>query len=193
MNGGVKMDGMVTVALAGNPNSGKTTIFNALTGARQHVGNYPGVTVDKVEGRSNVNGRRLAIVDLPGIYSLTAHSEEELVARNYLLDSAPQVVVDILDASNLERNLYLAVQLLELGIRPVLVLNMHDVAQRSGMRNIRLLFARFTADVNRCLAVGRGARGNCRMPRTGCIRPTWASDSPALPGVGILVSADAAG
>lgn len=133
MNGGVKMDGTVTVALAGNPNSGKTTIFNALTGARQHVGNYPGVTVDKVEGWSNVNGRRLAIVDLPGIYSLTAHSEEELVARNYLLDSAPQVVVDILDASNLERNLYLAVQLLELGIRPVLVLNMHDVAQRSGM------------------------------------------------------------
>jgi ferrous iron transport protein B len=122
-----------TIALAGNPNSGKTTMFNALTGARQHVGNYPGVTVEKKEGSYNHNGNRLHIVDLPGTYSLTAYSIEELVARNYLTEQKPEAVIDIVDASNLERNLYLAVQFLEMGTPLVLSLNMIDVAKSRGI------------------------------------------------------------
>lgn len=121
------------VALAGNPNSGKTTIFNALTGARQHVGNYPGVTVEKKEGRARLDGVELNVVDLPGTYSLTAYSIEEIVARNFMIDEKPDAVVDILDASNLERNLYLAVQLMELGVPLVLALNMSDVVRDKGL------------------------------------------------------------
>ena len=119
----------IVVALAGNPNSGKTTIFNGLTGARQHVGNYPGVTVERKEGFRRYNDMELQIVDLPGTYSLTAYSAEELVARNFIIDEKPDVVVDILDASNLERNLYLAVQLMELGVPLVLAFNMSDMAK----------------------------------------------------------------
>ncbi len=122
-----------TVALAGNPNSGKTTLFNALTGARQHVGNYPGVTVEKKEGLYTHNGNQLHIVDLPGTYSLTAYSIEEVVARDFLAIKKPQVVIDIVDASNLERNLYLAVQFLEMGIPLVICLNMMDVAKNRGI------------------------------------------------------------
>ena len=103
------------IALAGNPNSGKTTLFNALTGARQHVGNYPGVTVEKKEGAYMDNGKRLNIVDLPGTYSLTAYSLEEVVARDYLVNEKPAMVVNIVDASSLERNLYLTVQFMEMG------------------------------------------------------------------------------
>lgn len=124
----------VTVALAGNPNAGKTSLFNALTGARQHVGNYPGVTVDKKEGKARLDGQAVKVVDLPGTYSLTAYSLEELVARNYLIGDRPDVVVDVLDASNLERNLYLAVQLMELGVPLVIGLNMVDVAKQRGMK-----------------------------------------------------------
>jgi len=127
------MEQSIKVALAGNPNSGKSTIFNALTGAHQHVGNYPGVTVEKKEGYAHVNGRRLDIVDLPGTYALTALSEEEIVARNFILDHPDQIVVDIIDASNLERNLYLAVQLMELNAKVVLALNMHDIARQKGI------------------------------------------------------------
>lgn len=123
-----------TIALAGNPNSGKSTFFNALTGARQHVANYPGVTVEKKEGFLEFNGRSLHIVDLPGTYSLTAYSQEELVARNYLVDERPQVVVDVLNAGALERNLYLAVQFMELGIPLVLALNMMDEVRKQGRR-----------------------------------------------------------
>lgn len=123
----------IRVALAGNPNSGKTTVFNLLTGARHHVGNYPGVTVEKVEGRRLYNGYTLNIVDLPGTYSLTAYSTEELVARNFILDDRPDVVVDVLDASNLERHLYLATQLMEMRVPLVLAFNMSDVAQRQGL------------------------------------------------------------
>ena len=123
----------ITVALAGNPNSGKTTIFNNLTGARQHVGNYPGVTVEKKEGRCTYDGVRMNIVDLPGTYSLTAYSIEEIVARDFVISQKPDVVVDILDASNLERNLYLATQLIELGAPLVLALNMSDVAADRGV------------------------------------------------------------
>ena len=123
----------ITVALAGNPNSGKTTIFNAMTGARQHVGNYPGVTVEKKEGSCRLGQTHIKVVDLPGTYSLTASSAEELVARNYIVHDQPDVVIDILDASNIERNLYLAVQIMELQGPLVLALNMSDVATQRGL------------------------------------------------------------
>jgi small GTP-binding protein len=119
----------ITVALAGNPNSGKTTLFNKLTGARQHVGNWPGVTVEKKEGSCSFKGYDIRVVDLPGVYSLTAYSLDEVIARNFVVDKSPDVVVDIVDASNLERNLYLAVQFLEMGVRLVVALNMMDVAR----------------------------------------------------------------
>lgn len=130
----------LTLALAGNPNCGKTTIFNNITGARQHVGNYPGVTVERREGSRLFDGRNLLIVDLPGTYSLTAYALDELVARNFIINERPDVIVDILDASNLERNLYLAVQILELERPVVLALNMADVAQKQGLQlNDKLL------------------------------------------------------
>ena len=122
-----------TIAMAGNPNSGKTTLFNAITGARQHVGNYPGVTVEKKQGRRTHRETVLTVVDLPGTYSLTPHSTDELVARSFILDERPDLVINVLDASNLERNLYLAMQLLELGVPMVLALNMSDVAQDLGI------------------------------------------------------------
>lgn len=127
------MDKSFTVALAGNPNSGKTTIFNNLTGARQKVGNYPGVTVEKKEGICKFRGHALQVVDLPGTYSLTAHSLEEVIARNFVVDERPDVVVDIVDASSLERNLYLALQFMELGAPLVIALNMCDVAKSRGL------------------------------------------------------------
>lgn len=119
----------ITVALAGNPNSGKTTLFNNLTGAKQHVGNWPGVTVEKKEGSCSFKGYDIKVVDLPGVYSLTAYSLDEVIARNFVVDENPDVVVDIVDASNLERNLYLTVQFLEMGVKLVVALNMMDVAQ----------------------------------------------------------------
>jgi ferrous iron transport protein B len=122
----------ITAALAGNPNSGKTTVFNALTGARQHVGNYPGVTVEKKEGTRDYKDHEIKFVDLPGTYSLSAHSVEEIVSRDFIINERPDVVVDVIDASNLERNLYLATQLLELNVPLILVLNMADVAQKQG-------------------------------------------------------------
>ncbi len=122
------------VALAGNPNAGKTTLFNRLTGARQHVGNYPGVTVEKKEGtHSTSQGLEANIIDLPGTYSLTAYSVEEVVARDYLVQERPEVVINIVDASNLERNLYLTTQILELGVPTVVALNMIDVAKDRGI------------------------------------------------------------
>jgi ferrous iron transport protein B len=123
----------LTIALAGNPNSGKSTLFNALTGAHQHVGNYPGITVDKKEGFLDAQGTQLRIVDLPGTYSLTAYSQEELVARNFLVNDRPRVVVDVADAGVLERNLYLTVQFMELGIPVVLALNMMDEVRKRGI------------------------------------------------------------
>ena len=122
----------ITVALAGNPNSGKTTVFNVLTGARQHTGNWPGVTVEKKEGYCSREGCRITVVDLPGVYSLTAYSLDEVVARDYIVDEQPDVVVDVVDASNLERNLYLTVQLLEMQVKLVIALNMMDVARTKG-------------------------------------------------------------
>jgi ferrous iron transport protein B len=123
----------INVALAGNPNSGKTTVFNMLTGARQHVGNYPGVTVEKKEGLFRYKDYEIAVVDLPGTYSLTAYSTEELVARNFIIDEQPDVVVDIIDASSIERNLYLATQLIEMNAPLVLAFNMSDIAEQRGL------------------------------------------------------------
>ncbi|MFW5971706.1 MAG: ferrous iron transport protein B [Desulfovermiculus sp.] len=122
-----------TLALAGNPNSGKTTLFNTLTGSRQQVGNYPGITVEKREGVIQHHDNSLHIVDLPGTYSLTTYSQEELVARNFLVQDKPQAVIDVLDASNLERNLYLTVQFMELGIPVLVVLNMMDEVAKRGI------------------------------------------------------------
>jgi ferrous iron transport protein B len=122
----------ITIALAGNPNSGKTTIFNNLTGAHQKVGNWPGVTVEKKEGTATYNDYTIRVVDLPGTYSLTAYSQEEIIARNYIIEEKPDLVVDVIDASNLERNLYLASQLIDLGVKLVFALNMVDLAQSRG-------------------------------------------------------------
>ncbi|MEE9441738.1 MAG: ferrous iron transport protein B [candidate division Zixibacteria bacterium] len=123
-----------TIALSGNPNSGKTTIFNNLTGANQHVGNYPGVTVEKKEGYSNFDGHRYKLVDLPGTYSLSAYSIEEIIARNYIIKEKPDVVVDVVDATNIERNLYLTTQIIELGIPVVIALNMSDMTHSRGIQ-----------------------------------------------------------
>lgn len=123
----------MTIALAGNPNSGKTTIFNVLTGARQHVGNYPGVTVERKEGRLKTNGYDIKVVDLPGTYSLTAYSPDELVARNVIIEERPDLVVNVVDASNLERNLYLTMQLKELEVPVILAVNMADYAESIGI------------------------------------------------------------
>jgi len=123
----------ITMALAGNPNAGKTTLFNAITGSRQHVGNYPGVTVEKKEGYYERHGHRLKIVDLPGTYSLTAYSVEEVVARDYLITEKPRVVINIVDAANLERNLYLTAQFFEMDLPMVIALNMVDVAKDRGI------------------------------------------------------------
>jgi len=121
------------VALAGNPNAGKTSLFNALTGQAQHVGNYPGVTVDKISGFATIQGHRLEIVDLPGTYSLTAYSLEEIVTRDFVLKEKPDVIIDVVDSTNLERNLYLLLQFQELGVPVVGALNMADEAERKGI------------------------------------------------------------
>ena len=120
-----------TIALAGNPNSGKTTLFNALTGSNQFVGNWPGVTVEKKEGRLKKHPD-VTVTDLPGIYSLSPYTLEEVVARNYLIEQRPDVILNILDGTNLERNLYLTTQLTELGIPVVVAVNMMDLVRRSG-------------------------------------------------------------
>ena len=122
-----------TVALIGNPNGGKSTLFNALTGSRQHVGNYPGITVEKHEGLLNTHKHEITLVDLPGTYSLTAFSEDELVARNFLIESKPDAVVTVLDATNLERSTYLVLQIQELGVPVIVVLNMMDEVRRKGI------------------------------------------------------------
>ncbi len=123
----------IKIALAGNPNSGKTTLFNALTGANQFVGNWPGVTVEKKEGRLKKHGD-VTVVDLPGIYSLSPYTLEEVVARNYLIQERPDAILNIVDGTNLERNLYLTTQLVELGIPVVVAVNMMDVVEKNGDR-----------------------------------------------------------
>ena len=122
-----------TIALAGNPNVGKSTLFNALTGSHQHVGNWPGKTVEKKEGRLQIGDQEILVVDLPGTYSLTAYSIEEIIARDYIVNDKPDAVVAVVNASNLDRNLYLVTQLIELGIPVIVALNMTDVARRRGI------------------------------------------------------------
>ena len=119
------------IALAGNPNSGKTTLFNALTGSNQFVGNWPGVTVEKKEGKLKKHAD-VTITDLPGIYSLSPYTLEEVVSRNYLIEERPDAILNIIDGTNLERNLYLTTQLTELGIPVVVAINMMDVVRRNG-------------------------------------------------------------
>lgn len=121
----------IRIALAGNPNCGKTTMFNDLTGASQYVGNWPGVTVEKKEGKYT-RDKDVIITDLPGVYSLSPYSPEEIVTRDYLLDGGPDVVVNLVDATNLERNLYLTTQILDLGVPVVVALNMMDLVKKSG-------------------------------------------------------------
>ena len=123
---------MIRFALAGNPNSGKTTLFNCLTGSTAHVGNWPGVTVDKREGTYKKCAEPISIVDLPGIYSLSPYSPEEVISRNYVLDEKPDCVINIVDATNLERNLYLTTQILEIDVPVVIALNMIDVVNKQG-------------------------------------------------------------
>ena len=124
---------MIRVALIGNPNVGKTELFNRLTGLRQHVGNWPGVTVEKKVGKCMYKGVELEIVDLPGTYSLTVHSIDELIARDYIVEEKPDVVIDIVDGTNLERNLYLTLLLLELEANVVLALNQWDMVNERGI------------------------------------------------------------
>ena len=121
----------IRIALAGNPNCGKTTLFNELTGSNQYVGNWPGVTVEKKEG--NVKQYEdVSLTDLPGIYSLSPYTLEEVVARNYLVDERPDVILNIVDGTNIERNLYLTTQLIELGIPVVVAINMIDIVRKNG-------------------------------------------------------------
>ncbi|AHF10763.1 ferrous iron transport protein B [Dehalobacter restrictus] len=127
------MEKNFTIALVGNPNCGKTSIFNALTGARQHVGNWPGVTVEKKEGTVSFNGNEISVIDLPGAYSLSASSEDEMVAVNYILQEKPDVVVNVIDSANLERNLYFTLQLIEMDTNVIIALNMTDEAVKKNI------------------------------------------------------------
>jgi ferrous iron transport protein B len=126
--GGTRQNGSLLVGLAGNPNTGKSSIFNFLTGAKQHVGNWPGKTVSKAHGNYAHRGIDVELVDLPGTYSLNAASPEEMIARDFLIHDQPDAVIVVADASNLERNLYLVVQVLEMAVPMVVALNMTDVA-----------------------------------------------------------------
>jgi len=137
-----------SVALAGNPNTGKSSIFNLLTRSRQHVGNWPGKTVSRVVGTFDVGETRLEAVDLPGTYSLNVSSPEEMIARDYLVSGEPGAVVGVVDAANLERNLYLTVQILEMAVPVAIALNMMDVAASRGIViNADRLSARLGAPV----------------------------------------------
>ncbi|NBJ15203.1 MAG: ferrous iron transport protein B [Dehalobacter sp. 4CP] len=127
------MEKNFTIALVGNPNCGKTSIFNALTGSRQHVGNWPGVTVEKKEGTVRFNGDEISVIDLPGAYSLSASSEDEIVAVNYILQEKPDVVVNVIDSANLERNLYFTLQLIEMDTNVIIALNMTDEAVKKNI------------------------------------------------------------
>ncbi len=153
------MNRVLTLALAGNPNAGKTSIFNALTGSTQHVGNWPGKTVARMDGsfvRAGVEGR---VVDLPGTYSLSAFSPEEVIARDYLLSRESDVVVNVVDATNLERNLYLTAQLLELGVPLLLALNVMDSARAQGIRIDRERLGALLGGVPVVETVGHRGRG----------------------------------
>ena len=146
-----------TVAITGNPNCGKTTIFNLLTGSRQTIGNWPGVTVEKLEGFMKYRERDYRIVDLPGIYSLSAFSDDERVSRDYLLSGDADLVINILDAANIQRNLYLTVQLLELKLPVIVILNRIDIAEKMKISiDVNLLSAQLGCPVIDISAVRKG-------------------------------------
>ena len=123
---------MKRFALAGNPNCGKTTLFNSLTGSSAYVGNWPGVTVEKKEGKYKKCKEPISIVDLPGIYSLSPYTSEEVISRNFIIDEKPDCVINVVDSTNLERNLYLTTQLLEIDVPVIIALNMMDAVRKSG-------------------------------------------------------------
>ncbi len=138
----------IKVALIGNPNVGKSVVFNNLTGSKQHTGNWPGKTVEKKEGYYDYKNHRFEVIDLPGVYSLSAVSEDEKIARQYLIDHRPEIVVDVLNASQLERNLYLTLLLIELQVNMVIVLNMNDIVESRGDKiDIERLSEKFGAPV----------------------------------------------
>lgn len=136
-----------TIALAGNPNAGKSTLFNALTGSRQHVGNWPGKTVEKKEGMFNIGETTFQLVDLPGTYSLSAFSPEEKIARDYIVQGEASLVINVVDAGNLERNLYLTTQILETGVPMIIVLNMLDMARGHGIKIDCDLMSKLLGDI----------------------------------------------
>jgi ferrous iron transport protein B len=148
-----------TIALAGNPNTGKSTLFNALTGSRQHVGNWPGKTVEKKEGTFHYRGLACRLVDLPGTYSLGAYSPEEIIARDYLVKQRPDLVINVVDASNLERNLYLTMQLLELNLPLIIVLNVMDIARARGIQIDQARFSTLLGHVPIIEMVGNKGHG----------------------------------
>jgi ferrous iron transport protein B len=165
-----------TVAIVGNPNCGKSTLFNGLTGSDQRVGNWPGVTIERKEGHLDLGGEAVTIVDLPGIYSLAAASEDERVARDYILSGEPALVVDVVDATNLERNLYLTTQLLDLGVPLVVVLTMADRATGAGMEvDTHVLAARLGCPV---VAVDATRRGDLHAV-VGAIATAWRERRPS--------------
>jgi len=160
------------IALAGNPNTGKSSIFNMLTGAKQHVGNWPGKTVERVDGRFTQDGEDFDLVDLPGTYSLNASSPEEMIARDFLVGGEPDAAVVVVDAANLERNLYLAIQVLEIGVPTVVAVNMSDVARSRGLEiNLRVLADRLEAPAVATVArTGKGLDELREMIAATCVR-----------------------
>ena len=181
----------ITIALAGNPNCGKTTMFNDLTGSNQYVGNWPGVTVEKKEGR--LKGHKdVVIQDLPGIYSLSPYTLEEVVARGFLVKEKPDAIINIVDGTNVERNLYLTTQLLELGIPVVIAVNMIDIVRRNGdkidlaklgaelgcavMETSALKGEGGMAVAEKAIAIACGPRGRSSSPM--CSREVWSMPLP---------------
>ncbi|ACL17610.1 ferrous iron transport protein B [Methanosphaerula palustris] len=155
----------IRIALAGNPNVGKSTIFNALTGFRQQVGNWPGVTVEKKSGFARLGEYEIEVVDLPGTYSLTAYSEDEVIARDYIIEEKPDVVVHVVDATNFERNLYLTTQLMELGVPLVIALNMSDMAEKNGTAIDQVMMKKFF-EIPAVRTVGSKGEGLDELLRT---------------------------
>lgn len=160
------------VALAGNPNTGKSSIFNMLTGAKQHVGNWPGKTVERVDGRFTHDGDEYNLVDLPGTYSLNASSPEEMIARDFLVGGEPDAAVVVVDAANLERNLYLVIQVLEIGVPTVIAVNMSDVARSRGLEiDLEVLSDRLGAPAVATVArTGMGLDGLRNEIAATCVR-----------------------